>query len=68
MQDADHGAKGSILALVEAAKAIEVAEQLVRAVDEMDDQILFRWMSWRAMMMRCISLVPSPMQSSGASR
>ena len=28
----------------------------------------FRSMSWRAMMMRCISLVPSPMHISGASR
>src|SRR5690606_17878010 len=28
----------------------------------------FRCTSWRAMMMRCNSLVPSPMQSSGASR
>ena len=27
-----------------------------------------RWMSWRAMIMRCISLVPSPISSSGASR
>ena len=32
------------------------------------DQILFRAISWRAMMMRCISLVPSPITSSGASR
>src|SRR6185312_2449259 len=28
----------------------------------------FRAISWRAMMMRCISLVPSPIISSGASR
>src|SRR5207248_7290551 len=38
MQDADHGAKGPILALVDAAKAVEVAEQLVRAVHEMNDR------------------------------
>ena len=29
---------------------------------------LFRAISWRAMMMRCNSLVPSPMTRSGASR
>jgi hypothetical protein len=37
MQDADHGSQRAILALVEAAEAIEVAEQLVRAVYEMND-------------------------------
>ena len=37
VQHAGHGAEGRILALVEAAKAVEVAEQLVGAVDEMDD-------------------------------
>lgn len=31
-------------------------------------QIRLRWISWRAMIMRCSSLVPSPMVSSGASR
>src|SRR5207302_2403995 len=37
MQHADHGAEGWILALVEAAQAVEVAVQFVRAVDEMND-------------------------------
>ena len=37
MQHADHGAEGPILALGEAAKAVKVAEQLVRAVYEMND-------------------------------
>ena len=37
MQLADHGAEGRILPFVEATKALEVAEQLVRAVDEMND-------------------------------
>ena len=32
------------------------------------DQTLFRAISWRAMMMRCNSLVPSPITNSGASR
>jgi len=32
------------------------------------DQTLFRAISWRAMMMRCNSLVPSPITSKGASR
>jgi hypothetical protein len=36
MQDTDHSAERPILALVEAAKAIEVAKQLVGAVDEMN--------------------------------
>ena len=31
-------------------------------------RMAFRLTHWRAMMMRCISLVPSPMQVSGASR
>ena len=37
IQYADHGAEGPILALGEAAKAVKVAEQLVRAVYEMND-------------------------------
>ena len=37
IQHSDHGAEGPILALGEAAKAVEVAEQLVRAVYEMND-------------------------------
>jgi hypothetical protein len=36
-EHADHGAIGSILATALAAKAVEVAEKLVRAVDEMND-------------------------------
>ena len=68
VQHAHDRAERSVDSLVETARAVEVPEQLVRAVDEMNGQSLFRWMSWRAMMMRCISLVPSPMQSSGASR
>ena len=40
IQHADHGAEGPILALGEAAQAVEVAEQLVRAVDEMNDHAL----------------------------
>jgi len=38
MQHADDRAEGRILALLEAAKTVEVAEQLVRAVEEMNDQ------------------------------
>ena len=37
IQHSDHGAEGPILALGEAAKAVEVAEQLVGAVYEMND-------------------------------
>jgi hypothetical protein len=37
LQHADHGAEGRILTLMEAAKAVKVAEQLVCAVDKMDD-------------------------------
>jgi hypothetical protein len=37
MQHTDYGAEGPILALGEAAKAVKVAEQLVRAVYEMND-------------------------------
>ena len=33
IEDADDRAQGLVLALVEAAQAVEVAEQLVRAVD-----------------------------------
>jgi hypothetical protein len=40
IQHADHGAEGPILALGEAAKAVEVAEQLVGAVYEMNDHAL----------------------------
>jgi hypothetical protein len=39
VRDADHGAERPILALVEAAKAVEVPEQLVSAVDEMNDHV-----------------------------
>src|SRR5439155_4481183 len=37
MQHATHGAEGRILALVGATAAVELAEQLVRAVHEMND-------------------------------
>ena len=37
LQHAAHGAERAVLALVEAAVAVEVAEQLVGAVDEVDD-------------------------------
>src|SRR5262249_39955610 len=49
LKDADHGAEGWVRALVESAQSVEVAEQLVGAVDEMDDHgwpmqaISFRW-------------------------
>ena len=36
LQHADHRAERTVLSLVEAAQAVEVTEQLVRAVDEMD--------------------------------
>lgn len=37
VQDTDHRAEGPILALGEAAQAVEVPKQLVGAVDEVDD-------------------------------
>ena len=37
LQHADHGAEGPVLPLREAAQAVEVAEQLVGAVDEVND-------------------------------
>ncbi len=37
IQYAEHGAEGSVVTLVEAAQTIEVSEQLVGAVDEMND-------------------------------
>ena len=37
LQHADDGAERPVLALGEAAQAVEVAEQLVGAVDEVDD-------------------------------
>ncbi len=37
LQDADHGAEGRVRALVEPALSVEVPEQLVGAVDEVDD-------------------------------
>src|ERR1700726_2535671 len=37
LKDADHGAEGRVRALVESAQAVEVAEKLVGAVDEMND-------------------------------
>ena len=37
LQDADDGTERSVLALVEAAQAVEVAKELVGAVDEMND-------------------------------
>jgi hypothetical protein len=39
MEYADHGAVGPVLALIEAAKAVEMAEQLVGAVQEMYDHV-----------------------------
>ena len=43
IEDADDGPKRSVLALVETAEAIEMAEQLVGAVYEMDDHVEFKW-------------------------
>jgi hypothetical protein len=37
IQDADDGSKGSVLALVETAQAIEMAEQLVGTIYQMND-------------------------------
>ena len=45
-----------------------LARTRLRAPDLRLAQTRFRATSWRAMMMRCISLVPSPMHISGASR
>ena len=44
MQHAVYGAEGSIVAFVEAAQTMEVAEQLVRAVNEMNNHDI----SWPA--------------------
>ena len=38
LEHADHAAEGRILPLAEAAQAVEVTEQLVRAVHDVDDQ------------------------------
>src|SRR5205085_7208332 len=45
MQHAVYGAEGSIVAFVEAAQTIEVAEQLVRPVNQMNDHDI----SWSAL-------------------
>lgn len=37
VEDAEHGAERRILALVEAAQAVEMTEELVSAVDEVND-------------------------------
>ena len=37
LQHADHGAEWPVLAFVEATQAVEVPEQLVGAIDEMND-------------------------------
>ena len=37
VEHADDGAEGQVLALAEAAQAVEVSEQLVRAIDEVND-------------------------------
>jgi hypothetical protein len=37
-----HRAERRIAILIDAPQAVEVAEELVRPVDEVDDQILFR--------------------------
>src|SRR5262245_65288210 len=42
MNHADHSAKGRILALVETAQAVKVAEQFVRAIYEMNDHASVR--------------------------
>ncbi len=42
IEHADHRAEGLILAFVEAAQAVKVAEQLVRAVDQMNDDAVVR--------------------------
>ena len=39
VEHAEHGAEGLVLPLVEAAQAVEMTEQLVGAVDEMDDHV-----------------------------
>src|SRR5438552_5198047 len=40
VEHSDHGAEGRVLALRGAAAAVELAEQLVRAVDEMNDHVV----------------------------
>src|SRR5215813_5213803 len=42
MQHTDHSAEGPILALVETAQAVKVAEQFVRAIYEMNDHASVR--------------------------
>jgi hypothetical protein len=42
IQNADHRAEGPILSLVETAKAVKMPEQLVRAVDQMNDKVVAR--------------------------
>src|SRR5262245_25308959 len=42
MQHTDHSAEGRILALVETAQAVKVAEQFVRAIYEMNDHASVR--------------------------
>ena len=44
VEDANDGPEGPVLALVETPQTIEVAEQLVRSVDEVDFQ---RWLQDR---------------------
>jgi hypothetical protein len=39
VEDAEHGAERFVLPLAEAAQTVEVTEQLVGAVDEMDDHV-----------------------------
>jgi hypothetical protein len=40
VQHAGYRGEGLVFALVETALAVEVAEELVRPVDEMDDQLI----------------------------
>ena len=47
LQDADHGAEWLVRALVESAQSVEVAEQLVGAVDEMNDHEVVSGSAWR---------------------
>jgi hypothetical protein len=44
VQYADHGAVRPVLALIEAAQAVEMAEQLVGAVQEMNDHDKGYWL------------------------
>ena len=55
LQHADHGAERPVLALGEAAQAVEVAEQLVGAVDEVNDHraiVASGGERWRAPLLR----------------